>query len=89
MAPGQDQAATRPLWLYPQPQALAERRGVPCWRGPLRLQGPAERIESGWWDSGEGEGDVRRDYFVACNPAGQWLWIFRTADGWFLHGLFA
>lgn len=88
-APDQDQAATRPLWLYPQPQALAERQGVPCWRGPLRLQGPAERIESGWWDSGEGEGDVRRDYFVACNPAGQWLWIFRTADGWFLHGLFA
>ncbi|WP_371325433.1 DNA polymerase Y family protein [Dechloromonas sp. ZY10] len=80
---------TRPLCLFAPPQALAERHGVPHWRGPLRLQGRGERIESGWWDSGEGAGDVRRDYFVACNPAGQWLWIFRAADGWFLHGLFA
>ena len=34
-------------------------------------------------------GDVRRDYFVACNPLGQWAWVFRDAEGWFLHGLFA
>jgi protein ImuB len=35
---------------------------------------------------------VHRDYFVARNPQGQLLWIFRelTAPrGWFLHGFFA
>lgn len=82
-------APLRPLWLLPAPQALGERGGIPQWRGPLQLQGGGERIESGWWDAGEGEGDQRRDYFVAQNPAGQWLWVFRDAGGWFLHGLFA
>jgi protein ImuB len=57
------------------------------------LAGP-ERIESGWWDEGEasGEGitgDQRRDYFVARNPQGEWLWVFRDEAGWFLHGGFA
>lgn len=82
---------SRPLWLFPVPQALAERSGGPQWHGPLKLLSRAERLESGWWDEGEAQaaGDVRRDYFVACNPQGQWAWIFRDAEGWFLHGLFA
>jgi protein ImuB len=82
---------SRPLWLLPTPQALAERAGSPQWHGPLKLLSRAERLESGWWDEGEGgaAGDVRRDYFVARNPLGQWAWVFRNADGWFLHGLFA
>ncbi len=81
----------RPLWLLDPPQALAERSGAPHWRGPLQLMTRGERLESGWWDEGEAEaaGDVRRDYFVARNPAGQWAWIFRDAQGWYLHGLFA
>jgi protein ImuB len=81
----------RPLWLLPKPQALAERAGSPHWHGPLRLLSRGERLESGWWDEGEGgaAGDVRRDYFVACNSFGQWVWVFRNAEGWFLHGLFA
>lgn len=80
----------RPLWLLPQPRALGVRDGVPQQDGALlRLAGP-ERIESGWWQQDEGEaGDVRRDYFVACNPAGEWLWVFRDARGWWLHGMFA
>lgn len=83
--------AARPLWLLPAPQALDEREGGPHWRGPLKLLSAAERLESGWWDEGEAgaAGDVRRDYFVARNPHGQWLWVFRDAEGWFLHGLFA
>lgn len=99
-APGK---ASRPLWLLPAPQALPERDGSPHWHGPLQLLSRAERLESGWWDEGEGQGgtedeaparpaavgDVRRDYFVARNPRGQWAWVFRDADGWFLHGLFA
>jgi len=82
---------SRPLWLLPTPQALAERSGSPQWHGPLKLLSRAERLESGWWDEGEGgaAGDVRRDYFVVRNPLGQWAWVFRNADGWFLHGLFA
>jgi len=81
----------RPLWLLPTPQALAEQAGSPHWHGPLKLLSRAERLESGWWDEGEGgtTGDVRRDYFVACNAQGQRAWVFRDAAGWFLHGLFA
>ena len=84
-------SAKRPLWLLPVPQPLAERAGGPYWHGPLQLLSRAERLESGWWDEGEhgARGDVRRDYFVAHNPHGQWAWIFRDAEGWFLHGLFA
>ena len=84
-------SATRPLWLLPEPQALAERADGPHWHGPLVFLTRAERLESGWWDAGEAgaAGDLRRDYFVARNPQGQWAWIFRDAQGWFLHGLFA
>lgn len=81
----------RPLWLLPKPQTLAERAGTPQWHGPLKLLSGAERLESGWWDEGEKgmAGDIRRDYFVARNPQGQWAWIFRDADAWYLHGLFS
>lgn len=90
-------AASRPLWLLPAPQPLAERADGPHWHGPLQLLTRGERLESGWWDGGEagengvGEaaGDIRRDYFVARNGQGQWAWIFRDAQGWYLHGLFA
>lgn len=84
-------AGRRPLWLLPVPEPLAEQAGAPRWHGPLQLLSPAERLESGWWDEGEAEasGDLRRDYFVARNPRGQWAWIFRDAQGWYLHGLFA
>lgn len=83
--------SSRPLWLMPSPQPLAERGGQPHWHGPLTLLTRPERLESGWWDEGEAEavGDVRRDYFVARNPQGQWAWIFRDSGGWYLHGLFA
>ena len=81
----------RPLWLLPEPQALAERPDGPHWRGPLQLLTRGERLESGWWDAGEdgAAGDVQREYFVARNSQGQWVWVFRDAQGWFLHGLFA
>ena len=90
-------AAPRPLWLLPTPQPLAERADGPHWHGPLQLVTRGERLESGWWDSGEagengvGEasGDIRRDYFVARNGQGQWAWVFRDAQGWYLHGVFA
>jgi protein ImuB len=83
----------RPLGLLPTPRAIAEKNGGPWREGRLRLLTRAERIESGWWDSGEmrgeGQGDLARDYFVALSEQGEWLWIFRDRQGWWLHGFFA
>jgi protein ImuB len=83
---GRDGAA-RPLWLLPQPRLLSEREGLPRRRGPLRLLGEAERIETGWWDGG----DIARDYFTAVDLHGVRLWVFRERGAphrWFLHGVF-
>jgi len=80
-------AARRPLWLLPAPQALRARGGVPRRRGPLRLIGEPERIETGWWDGEE----VARDYYLAADGHGVLLWVFRERQaphGWFLHGVF-
>lgn len=81
----------RPLWLLPRPRPLPEQAGRPVWQGPLQLASRPERIESGWWDADEpeGEGDIQREYFVAFNPRGQCAWIYRDSSGWYLHGLFA
>lgn len=82
-------SGARPLWLLPVPRPLPEVEGRPQWGGGLNLLAGPERLESGWWDEGEATGDVRRDYFVAGNDHDQRLWIFRNAEGWFLHGVFA
>ncbi|HEX8963806.1 MAG TPA: DNA polymerase Y family protein [Rhodocyclaceae bacterium] len=85
-------AAPRPFWLLPVPEPIAERGGRPWRNGPLRLLAGPERIESGWWDAGEGGADARRDYFVAMTADARWAWIFRQLSapgGWFLHGWFA
>jgi len=77
----------RPLWLLPAPQPLAAQNGLPRRRGLLRLVSEPERIETGWWDGGE----VARDYYIAIDPRGVRLWVFReraAPHGWFLHGIF-
>jgi protein ImuB len=87
--PGEEAAespAPRPVWLLAVPQPL-EDGDPPRYEGALEIEQGPERIESGWWDGG----DVRRDYYVARNPAGVRLWIFRerrAAGRWFLHGVF-
>lgn len=84
------QAQARPFWLLPEPDLLPEVQGRPVCQGVLSLlQGP-ERIESGWWDEGEKQavGDVRRNYFIAEDVRGRLLWIFRSSNGWYLHGIF-
>ena len=79
--------ACRPVWLLALPEPIGHRLEVQPW---VLRDGP-ERIESGWWDGA----DVRRDYFIAENPRGETVWIYRDHrygidDGeWFLHGLFA
>ncbi len=83
----------RPLLLIEQPQSLACREETPDYHGPLALVAGPERIESGWWDIGAPRRrGVHRDYFVARNPRGQTLWVYRelaAPRGWFLHGFFA
>jgi protein ImuB len=78
--------ARRPLWVLDQPAILKARSGAPFFHGPLTIESGPERIETGWWDGR----DVQRDYYVARNPRGMRLWIFRErcTGGWHLHGLF-
>ncbi len=77
----------RPAWLLAMPEPIGHRLEAQPW---VLRDGP-ERIESGWWDGA----DVRRDYYIAENPRGETVWIYRDHrygidDGeWFLHGLFA
>lgn len=69
----------RPLWLLRRPCPL---------RGPIRVLGGPERLESGWWDGA----DMRRDYYVVQTGHGQRAWAYRAAgstEGWMLHGWFA
>src|SRR5215831_12346298 len=85
--PSEAAAPRRPLWLLPVPQLLAAQDGLPHRRGLLRLMSEPERIETGWWDGGE----VSRDYYIATDPRGVRLWVFRqraAPHGWFLHGIF-
>jgi protein ImuB len=77
----------RPVWLLAAARPLPIRNDTPYFDGPLRY-GAGERIESGWWD----DNPVLRDYFVARNPRGACLWIYREIvqpRRWFLHGFFA
>lgn len=79
--------ARRPLWMLPEPAALDSEDGYPQYDGPLHiLEGP-ERLETGWWDSD----GIARDYYLAVNPKGMRLWVFRNRSrpgGWYLHGFF-
>lgn len=68
--------AARPLWLLPEPKALA---------APPKIVSRPERIESGWWD---GAG-VARDYYVAETREGSRLWVFRECGRWYLHGVWS
>ena len=91
-APGTGQGLARPLWLLDAPESLREVDGRPFRGGPLQLLAGPERIESGWWDGGEQQGDLRRDYFIALASDARWLWIYRECRSpahWYLHGVFA
>jgi protein ImuB len=77
----------RPLWILEQPRPLEVERGKPRYQGVLDLVRGPERIETGWWD----EDGIARDYYVATNPRGVHLWIYRDRskdDHWYLHGMF-
>ena len=80
-----DQA--RACWQLATAPALVLEAPKPATRD-LQLEGDAERIETGWWDSN----DVRRDYFVAKDRRGTCYWVFRDRGkqgSLFIHGIFA
>lgn len=78
----------RPLWVLPEPEPLLAESGVPYYQGPLKLLEGPERLETGWWD----DDGIARDYFVAVNPVGVHLWIYRNRNqdkgDWYVHGKF-
>jgi protein ImuB len=78
----------RPLWMLSEPLPLVAHAGVPRYQGLLELLAGPERLETGWWD----EDGIARDYFVAKNPAGVHLWVYRSRGRdrgrWYLHGMF-
>ncbi len=82
------EGGARPAWLLHRPVRLVAGEGGPTLQGALSLVAGPERIETGWWD---GE-PVCRDYFVATNPAGEMVWVYRERrepGAWYLHGVFA
>jgi protein ImuB len=81
-------SAARPLWLLDPPRQLSSPAGQPQCQGQLELLAGPERIEAGWWDGDK----ASRDYYVARNPRGETLWIYREHQRdapWYLHGIFA
>ncbi len=77
----------RPLWMLPEPRPLQVAQDRPRYQGQLQLLDGPERLETGWWD----DDGIARDYFVAINPQGICLWIFRNRSKdsvWYLHGIF-
>lgn len=69
--------AERPALLLPNPQPLHNHNKI--------LSAP-ERIVTGWWN----ETRCERDYFIAQNDDGQYLWVYRNSQNqWFIHGYFA
>jgi protein ImuB len=81
--------AERPFWLLEKPLPLLVRDHRPFYGSPLKMLGPPERIETGWWDAN----CAVRDYFIAQGADQACYWIYRERVGedvrWFLHGLFA
>lgn len=87
-------SAARPLRLFTPPQPievlLTDAFGPPhkfFWNQRdhqvRQLWGP-ERIETGWWRGSP----IRRDYYRVEVTSGERYWLFQTAEGWFLHGVF-
>ena len=69
--------AERPLWLLKSHQLSR----IP------NVIGKPERIEGGWW---QGQ-DVSRDYYIADNPDGSRLWLYKDliTGHWHLQRLWA
>jgi protein ImuB len=104
-ASGRGRPTPLPCWLLGQALALpVDAKARPLYQGALKLLAGPERIEAGWWDSGQagppdshhGSSDALalRDYFLAQSEHAGLLWIYRErkpapgAAQWFLHGIY-
>jgi len=98
-APDRQPDALYPGWLLREPLRLEMDGERPCNLGPLRkLVGP-QRVEAGWWGSGEEGGHLAvRDYYIAESPEAGLVWVFRERSAasfatgevrWYLQGLYA
>jgi len=74
--------------MLKEPALLRDEQGYPLHQGRLKLLEGPERLETGWWDNDS----ITRDYYLAVNPAGMRLWVFRNRQRseahWYLHGIF-
>ncbi|HLO94420.1 MAG TPA: hypothetical protein VK195_08890, partial [Burkholderiaceae bacterium] len=80
----------QPSWLLEPPLRLPSPRERPFYQGELQLLLGPQRVEGGWWgwpgrpllqEAGHHVPQVQRDYYLARNPQGQLLWIFRARGG--------
>ncbi len=81
-----------PSWLLDPPVRLWVKADRPWYQGPLRLVLGPQRVGAWPWSDAlqiEMPQTVRRDYFVAWSERVGWLWIYREAEQWFLHGVYA
>ncbi len=79
-----------PAGSGPAHRFLEHQRDRPHYQGELQLLLGPHRVEGGWWgwpgqplQNGHtgGAPQVQRDYYLARNPQGQLLWIFRVRGG--------
>lgn len=82
----------RPVIMLPRPEAIDVRSDGTafCWRRndhKIALRFGPERLSSEWWK--DGMDVIGRDYYRIEDESGKRYWLFRSRDGWFMHGIFA
>ena len=91
-APLLPHARMAPAWLLSSPMPLWMKDERPWYQGPLRMVLGPQRVGAWPWQSEvqvEPAQAVRRDYFVAWSERAGWLWVYREAEQWYLHGIYA
>ena len=97
VSPAARYAAEMPR-LQPRPQRLMQPEAIELestgdaftWRRIRRRIAAAvgpERIRGEW--AHDGMDVVTRDYYRLEDEAGRRYWVYRSVDGWFMHGVFA
>lgn len=81
----------RPVLLLQPPELAEMQSDVSAFRWRrlrrrIRQSTGPERLRGEWWRDGM---DVAaRDYYRVEDEQGRRYWLFRSRDGWFVHGLF-
>lgn len=84
-ADGQWSASQKAPPVFSDRPSLLLKEPIPLTQASKVLT-PPERIIAGWWS----DSPCERDYFIAQNDDGQYLWVFRDHHKqWYIHGYFA